>query len=82
MKSPCCNADVYYEVWFCEKNPDGLLDGAAMPHGNEINGTTTCEDDYCRPDTKAIDDPSDEYMKTHEGVERCTKCHNMTEGMQ
>jgi hypothetical protein len=77
LKSFCCNADIYYELWFCDKNPEGVCD-VKEPHGNEIDGVTTCEDDYCRPDTAVVDDPTDEYLKTHECVQRCTECDSIT----
>lgn len=76
MKSTCCNADTYYQLWFCDKNPKGLLNNP-KPHGNEIDGVTTCEDDYCRPNTKIIGYPSDYFLNTHECVEKCTECGNI-----
>lgn len=41
--------DVYQVVPACDFNPRGLADGFLIPHGNIIDGTTTCEEDYCHP---------------------------------
>lgn len=64
-------------MWFCKMNPDGKIP-QIKPHGNEIDGVTTCEDDYCQPDTCVIDKPlTPEYISHHEVHERCSECHQM-----
>ena len=70
-----CNKQVetYWELAYCDKNPEGLLT-EPMKHGNEIDGTITCEDDYCNPGRQVVENPTEEYIKTHEVEERCKEC--------
>ncbi len=83
---PECKKEVetYWELCFCDKNPEGLSENL-ISHGNIINGMSTCEDDYCSPDDKPVepDDQKDraEYIRTHEVVERCGTCHGFWEEM-
>jgi hypothetical protein len=76
------NVETYWELCFCDKNEDGLSSGL-VGHGNEIDGCTTCEDDYCRPDHTEVDKDrlSPEYIRTHEVDERCSECHQFMECM-
>jgi len=82
FKKYCGNCDknqiVYWEIWYCDKNPDGLSSGMGN-HGNDIDGTTTCEDNYCRPQTDQVDNDkiNEEYVKTHEVHPRCRVCDHL-----
>ena len=77
---PQCNIvqEAYFEVWCCDKNPNGLT-FTNTTHGNEIEGCETCEDDYCRPDAVVPCLPSsrkkaEEFIDSHEGALRCHEC--------
>ncbi len=79
------NVETYWELLFCDKNIEGLSENLGS-HGNEIDGTTTCEDDYCNPSETQVelsDDPIEraEYINTHEVFERCSNCHQFWESM-
>lgn len=77
MESECCNAEMYYELWSCNKNPEGRTDKEFMEnydHGNDIDGTTTCEDDYCNPQYERIEPTDQNYIENHEVHERCGLC--------
>jgi len=77
---PNCNIEqsVYWELWTCDKNNEGVIP-APMPHGNSIHGMTTCEDHYCGPLTETVDIEliNKEYVKTHEVHPRCTVCDHL-----
>lgn len=83
--------ETYWELLFCDKNPNGVTMGKeCKDHGNEIDGTTTCEDDYCHPSEEVIVKLSEltdentekiEYIRTHEVNERCGECHQFMECM-
>ena len=83
-KSYCCKAELYYELWHCDKNPEGRTDiefTKNYDHGNSIDDCTTCEDDYCSPQITVIwEKPTDEFIKTHEIHTRCSKCDGQDEG--
>ena len=87
--SNCGIQQVYFEIWFCDKNPQGLND-LDVDHGNEIEGTITCEDDYCRPDTRRADEidemktkeESEHFVWEHEGSFRCSKCHSIIDPLR
>ena len=77
--------ETYWELWSCDKNPEGLSDGLKN-HGNIIGDMSTCEDDYCKPTDGEVElqtDPKEkeEYIRTHEVNERCSECHQMMECM-
>lgn len=77
-KSDCCDANIVWELWTCDKNLKGEIP-EPIPHGNSIEGTTTCEDDYCSPTTEVLDYiPSDEFIRTHECHSRCSSCNGLT----
>ncbi len=77
-KSDCCKADLSWEVWTCVKNPHGIIP-EPNDHGNEIDGTITCDDDYCQPtDLQLEGTPTDEFIRTHEAHSRCSKCGFLT----
>jgi hypothetical protein len=66
--------ETYWELWFCDKNPEGIVTNPE-PHGNIVGGMPTCEDDYCNPGTCLI--PNEDVgaiIKTHEVHERCKEC--------
>lgn len=73
----------YFELDTCDKNPEGLVN-CSIEHGNDIEGTITCEDDYCNPQYEAID-PEDiesvQWLKDHEVHERCSSCEQFREAM-
>ena len=60
-----------WEIWYCDKNPEGIRNHA--DHGNN----NTCDDDYCRPDIVEldIDDPRILESDTYEVHPRCAKCY-------
>ncbi len=66
-----------WEIWACDKNPEGIIP-EPKNHGNEIDGMVTCSDEYCNPRDIAVEDPSDEFIKTHEVHSRCNKCGGLT----
>ncbi len=82
MNSECCNAEIYWELWTCDKNPQGRTDIEFMEnydHGNsEDEGMTTCEDYYCNPKYEELQEElielSPNYLKNHEVHERCREC--------
>ena len=77
-KSYCCNAQVEYELWICDRNPDGVVP-EPYEHGNEYDGEITCDDEYCNPNTIELDFiPSYKYYLSHECHSRCTKCDGLT----
>jgi hypothetical protein len=76
MNSDCCNMPLYWELWFCNKNPEGLRN-EPREHGNIIDGTITCSDDYCHPDTATEQQITAEQYNKHEYHGRCSKCHNL-----
>lgn len=77
QRSYCCNAELEWEIWGCDKNPEALIP-EPKDHGNEIEGTITCDDDYCHPFDEIVDEPTEEYIRTHECHSRCTKCGCLT----
>ena len=64
--------ETYWELNFCDKNPDGI-DIDTPYHGND----DMCEDDYCNPDSVPVDDEkiTKQYVKEHAVFERCVQCH-------
>ena len=72
----CCEAPREWELWCCDKNPKGVI--PEPPHGNEIDGTITCTDEYCNPRDEHLENPTEEYIRTHEAHSRCTKCGGLT----
>lgn len=86
--SVCCNEDTWWQICSCDKNPEGLIP-QPKTHGNiQDDGSTLCEDDYCSPRTDFIilnededdnDYSSENYIKTHEVHERCSKCNQIQE---
>ena len=84
---PDCKKKVetYWELLFCDKNPEGLSE-KLISHGNLIDGMSTCEDEYCNPQDTPVELPDDqtertEYIRTHEVEERCSTCHGFWESM-
>lgn len=73
-KSVCCNAELIWENWSCDKNPEALI-----PEPQEHGNNNTCDDDYCSPQTVELDfTPSAEYCYSHECHSRCSKCQCLT----
>ena len=77
---PKCNRieGTYWEVFKCDKNPDGLIEGL-KEHGNIHEGTNCveCTDEYCNPIDEVVDKPvTREYINIHAVVERCSSCQN------
>ena len=70
----------YWELESCDKNPKGLLE-EPKPHGNEIQGTPTCEDDYCNPKYTKLNEKeiTKEYILQHSVFERCSICNQFME---
>lgn len=73
----CCNAKIDWEIWACDKNPKGIIP-EPKNHGNEIDGMITCSDEYCSPRDISVEDPTDEFIRTHEVHSRCSKCAGLT----
>jgi len=77
------NVATYWELDYCEKNPEGLI-SEPTEHGNKINGVITCEDGYCNPRQAIIDDntlTTKGYIRTHEVHQRCEECDQFMESM-
>lgn len=74
--------ETYWELWSCDKNPEGLTK-PPMPHGNIIDDTITCDDEYCNPTDGEVDksEITPEYVRTHEVHERCCECDQFMESM-
>ena len=51
----------YFELLYCDKNPNGSK--ICENHGNEIDGMTTCEDEYCNPQEERKTFQSKEELK-------------------
>jgi len=64
--------DTYWELNFCDKNPQGI-DVPTIQHGND----DTCEDGYCNPESFTVESKhiTKQYVKEHAIFERCTQCH-------
>lgn len=64
--------ETYWELNFCEKNPEGT-DVLVEDHGND----NTCKDEYCNPESIPVEKESvsESYIKEHAVYERCVKCH-------
>ena len=43
-------------VPYCDRNPLGLASPAAEQHGNIIAGMATCDDDYCNPQGRTLEE--------------------------
>ncbi len=86
QRKMCNNCGTEVKTWWelecCNMNPEGLVK-EPMPHGNEIEGTTTCEDEYCDPRYPEIDDSeiTEKYVKEHSVHERCCECQQFMEAM-
>jgi len=76
------NCGTFWELWFCDKNPNGLIH-PPMEHGNIIDDTTTCEDGYCNPRTTAWTHgtPTNKSLRTFELHERCNTCGTIIESL-
>lgn len=74
--------ETYWELCSCDRNPTGLSD-PPTEHGNNIDGTITCEDDYCNPCFDEVDKEmiSPDYIMSHEVNERCCECGQFMESM-
>ena len=73
--------DTYWEVYKCDKNPDGLSEGLEE-HGNEDGDPDygECTDEYCNPTDEEVDKPvTREYIDSHETEEKCGSCHSFLE---
>ncbi len=70
--------ETYWELNFCDKNPQGM-DVFTGHHGNN----DTCEDGYCNPESTPVEskDINNAFISNHAVHERCIKCHQYFNSM-
>jgi hypothetical protein len=50
------NEIIDLSVPYCDRNPLGLASVTAEQHGNIIGGMATCDDDYCNPQERTLEE--------------------------
>jgi hypothetical protein len=67
-------------VPYCDRNPLGTASIAAEQHGNIIGDMATCDDDYCSPQERSLEEFSELAGKDavpQEIFSRCQVCQHL-----
>lgn len=74
------NTNSNLSVPYCDRNPLGTASIEAEQHGNIIGGMTTCDDDYCSPHERSLEEFYDLAGKEavpQEVFSRCQLCQHL-----
>lgn len=74
------NTESDLSVPYCDRNPLGLAGVTAEQHGNIIGGMVTCDDGYCDPQERTLEEfyeLADKDAVPQETFARCQACQHL-----